>query len=145
MTDKTRDTSDLDKKNEIEEERFRHRLLALERESERLRSRARLMGIGLVVALVLGAVGALSHGILGGGGDGMTVDVLTAQRVVLTDAQGVARGEWRVDEEGNARLGLLDRQGRTRLSFSVLSGGSPGPRSCECQRQAAGRARSSPR
>lgn len=126
MTDKTRGTSDLGKKTEIEAERFRQRLLALERESEWLRSRARLLGLGLLVTLVLGAVGAFGQGAFSRSKDEVTLEVLTAQRVVIQDDQGVARGEWRVDEEGNTRMGLLDRQGRTRLSFSVLSGGSPG-------------------
>lgn len=126
MTDNTKDPSDLGIKSEMEEERLRHRLLAVEREAEWLRARIRFLGFGLVAALLLGAVGTFSHGLFGGWEEGMAVDQLTAKRILLTDAQGMARGEWRVDEEGNARLGLLDRQGRTRLSFSVLSSGSPG-------------------
>jgi hypothetical protein len=109
-----------------DDEQLRRRLLSLEREAEWLRSRTRLLGIGLLVTLVLGAVGAFSRGIPGVGGNDGDFEVLTAQRVVLTDAQDQPRGEWKIDEEGNARLGLLDRQGRTRLSLSVLSGGSPG-------------------
>ena len=33
-----------------------------------------------------------------------SLDVLTVERIVLTDASGVARGEWRVDEEGSSAL-----------------------------------------
>jgi hypothetical protein len=109
-----------------DEEQLRRRILSLEREAEWLRARARLLGIGLLVTLILGAIGAFSQGIPGMGGNNGSFEMLTAEHVVLTDDQGQARGEWRLDEEGNARLGLLDRQGRTRLSLSVLSGGSPG-------------------
>jgi hypothetical protein len=126
MTDTKKEPSDLGKMSEMEEERFRRRLLAIEKETENLRARARILGIGLLVTLILGAVGAFSSGIFSGSDEAMEVGVLTVQRVVLVDGQGVARGEWRVDDEGNARLGLLDRLERTRLSFSVLSGGSPG-------------------
>lgn len=125
MTDKTSDKSSVSGFHDVEE-RIRQRLLAVEREAAWLRSRVRLLGIGLLLTLGLGAAGAFSQGIPGLGGRNRTLATLTAQRIILTDASGTARGEWRVDEEGNARLGILDRQGRPRLSLSVLSGGSPG-------------------
>ena len=44
------------------------------------------------MTLILGAMGVFSQGVLGVRKDEVTVEVLTAQRVVLEDAQGVARG-----------------------------------------------------
>ena len=82
MTNKTSDTSDSGRSNEIEEERLRHRLLALERESEQLRSRVRLLGIGLLVTLILGAVGVFSQGVLGLGKDEVAVELLTAAQAL---------------------------------------------------------------
>jgi hypothetical protein len=125
MTDKTSDKSGVSGFHDVEE-RIRQRLLAVEREAAWLRSRVRLLGIGLLFTLALGAFGAFSQGLPGLSDRTRDLETLTAERIVLRDASGTPRGEWRVDEEGNARLGLLDRQGRTRLSLSVLSGGSPG-------------------
>ena len=125
MTDKSKSTNDSGRMREVEEQ-IRQRLLAMERENASLRSRVRILGFGLLLAFVLGAVGAFGGGIPWLGERASSVDVLTAKRIVLTDASGNARGEWRVDEEGDARLGLLDRQGRIRFSLAVLSGGSPG-------------------
>lgn len=125
MTDETKGTFDSGGTREAEEQ-IRQRLLAMERENASLRSRVRLVGIGLLITLILGAVGAFSQGIPWVQRGTRSLEVLTAQRIVLTDASGTARGEWRIDERGDARLGLLDRDGRTRLSLTVLSGGSPG-------------------
>lgn len=126
MTNKPTGSPDMDRMKEMEEDRFRHRLLALEREAESLRSRARVLTVGLVVALILGAVGGLGYALSAGMGGAVDVEVLRAQRVVLLDPGGRPRGEWVVDDEGNARLALLDHQARPRLSLSVLSGGFPG-------------------
>lgn len=125
MTNNIHDTQDSTGWKEAEE-RIRHRLLSLERETESLRSRARILGLGLLMTLILGAFGAFSHGIPGLQPKASTVDMLTAKQIVLQDAGGSPRGEWRVDEDGNSRLAILDRRGRVRLSLSVLSGGSPG-------------------
>ncbi len=118
--------SDLNDLKGMEEDRLRQRLLSLEREADWLRSRVRLLSIGLLVTLVLGAIGAFSQGIPGIGKRDLALGTLTTERVSLVDAQGVVRGEWRVDEEGNSRMALMDRRERSRLSMSVLSGGSPG-------------------
>jgi len=125
MTDKTGGMSDYSGLHEAEE-RIRQRLLALEREASWLRTRVRLLGIGLLVTLVLGGIGAFSQGLPGLGRTTRTLDELRAKRIVVTDASGNARGEWKVDAQGDSRLAILDRQGRSRLSLAVLSGGSPG-------------------
>ncbi len=126
MTDTPAGPSDMARMRDMEEDRFRHRLLALEREADSLRSRARILTVGLAVALILAAVGFLGYGPGGGNGSSVDLEVLRAERIVLLDPSGSPRGEWTVDGEGNARLALLDHQGRPRLSLSVLSGGFPG-------------------
>ncbi|MBT8398310.1 MAG: hypothetical protein KJN92_15155, partial [Gemmatimonadetes bacterium] len=126
MTQESSGSPDVDQIRDLEEDRLRRRLLAVERETERLRGRARIFGIGLLVSLVLAAVATLSPHLLALGGNSVDLDTVTARRMVLVDSEGVQRGEWRVDEEGNSRLRVLDRRSRTRLSFSVLSDGSPG-------------------
>lgn len=110
----------------MEEGRLRNRLLAVEREAEWLRTRVKILGIGLLVTLGLGGIGAFSQGFPIAGGRVENVDLLRAQRIVLEDAVGIPRGEWGIDGDGKVWLGLLDRQGRARLRLSVLGGGSPG-------------------
>jgi hypothetical protein len=119
-------TSDAEMMRGFMEERALDRLKALEQEAEKLRGRVRLLGVGLFTALGLSVVAAFWPGVLSVGAGLGKMEVLRVQRLVLEDAEGTARGEWRVDEEGNSRFTLLDRQGRTRLSLAVLSGGSPG-------------------
>jgi len=126
MTGESNGSSDMGQMRDLEEERIRQRMISLERESEKLRSRERVFGVGLLVALVLAAIAAFSPHLLSMNGDEVEVDVLSAQNILLKDAEGIIRGRWSVDDGGNSRLTVLDRQGRTRLSLSVLSGGSPG-------------------
>lgn len=125
MTDNTKGQSNPGGLREAEEQ-IRQRLLAMERENASLRARVRWLGLGVLATLLLGALATFGPGLPGFQGRSPTLEVLTAQRIVITDAAGVPRGEWRVDEEGDARIGLFDRQGGTRLSMAVLSGGSPG-------------------
>ena len=108
------------------EERIRSRLVGVELVADVLRSRIRLLTIGLVVALVLSVVVAVNPGLLAVRGFVAGPRVVRAQQIILQDAEGEPRGDWSVDDEGNARFTLLDRQGRPRLSISVLSGGFPG-------------------
>lgn len=55
-----------------------------------------------------------------------TVDSLSAQEVVLRDAEGVERGRLATDAKGRAELSLSDREGRERIRLTVLADGSPG-------------------
>jgi hypothetical protein len=126
MTENAKGRSESGNPSDLEDHQTRRRLLALERETEELKSKARWSRIAVVVALILGMLGAFSHGIPGLTERRMDLEVLRAQHLILEDGDGVARGEWRVDEAGDSRLTLLDRQGRTRFSMAVLSGGSPG-------------------
>lgn len=107
------------------EHRFQARLGALEQESIHLRARTRWLGLGLLAALAIIAVGIVEPELvfMAGLGD---VEVVEARRLVLMDEAGHPRGEWSVDESGNARLAMFDQQRRQRLTLSVLDGGYPG-------------------
>ena len=126
MKDQPKMSPNLDRMTEMEEERLRRRLLAVEKEAENLRSRSRFLSLGLAVSLVLAGFAAFSQTVFGGGGKELHANSLRTERIVLEDSDGSQRGEWRVDEEGNSRLTILDRQGNTRLSLSVLNAGFPG-------------------
>ena len=126
MTENEKVLSDAVKMREFQEEREKQRYKAFEEEAGRLRRQTRRLAWGLALALGLNAAIIFWPQLLGiDRGQGGS-DVLRVQHLVLEDAAGVARGEWRVDDEGNSRLTLQDRQSRARLSLSVLSGGSPG-------------------
>lgn len=125
MTENNGGSLDTEKLLEMENRiRQRHRLL--EEENGRLKARLRIVGIGLVVALVLNLATIFLPGVTGLPSRVHSSGTLRIHHVVLQDASGNRRGEWQVDGEGNARLTLLDRQSNPRLSLSVLSGGSPG-------------------
>jgi hypothetical protein len=126
MTKNSDSTSDMNIMREMEEDRLRHRLLSLERETVRLKKQIRFFGIGLLGALALAVVAALGPLLFTRGSGELDMDLVRTRQLVLEDVDGTQRGEWRVDEEGNSRLSVFDRQGRTRLSFSVLNGGFPG-------------------
>ena len=119
------DGSDATVLREIEE-RIRSRLAVVERHNEQLRRRTRLLGLGLLVTAALVALIAVAPDSLAVVGLGSSEDVLTARGFRLVDDNGLRRGELSVDEEGRARLTLLDTQQRERLNVSVLESGSPG-------------------
>jgi hypothetical protein len=119
-------SSEAERLRELEEERFRQRLLAVEREAQRLKTTVRILGIGLVVTLALASAAAFTPHLLEMGGNEVRLDLLRVREIVLENDQGVARGRWLVDGAGNSRMSLLDRQGRPRLGLSVLTGGQPG-------------------
>ena len=105
------------------EARLDRRVAALEAQRARSRWGSRLMSIGSVVtlgaaAIVLWTVAAQ---------DGIVVaDSVSAEEIVLRDADGVARGLLVTDADGRARLSLTDRDGRERIRLTVLADGSPG-------------------
>jgi hypothetical protein len=108
------------------EDRLRARLNAVERETESLRSRARFYGVALTATLALLAIVAVYPDILATAGIRSAKERLEVRHLVLLGPDGAHRGDWAVDADGNARLHLLDRQGRARLSLTVLDGGFPG-------------------
>ena len=126
MTGETNGSPEMGKIKDLEEDRLRQRMVLLERQSERLNARDRVFGVGLLVALVLSAIAIFNPQLLTANGGEVELRAVSAERFLLRDPDGVIRGRWGVDEEGNSRFTVLDRQGRTRLSLSVLSGGSPG-------------------
>jgi hypothetical protein len=117
---KTPGPGDLGTMRELEE-RMRVGLAVLERKNRKLRNEVRILtvGFGLMVALLgLVAVGSALQG------DGPAM--LDVRRLRIVDAQGIARGEWTVDDNGSSRLSVLDMRGRPRLNLSVLQNGYPG-------------------
>lgn len=107
------------------ERRLHARLRKVEEESRALRGRSRLLGLGLLTALALLAVMIVRPELASVIRDDVA-DVIEARRVVLVDPAGSPRGEWAIDESGNARLSMLDRERRPRLTLTVLQGGYPG-------------------
>lgn len=85
------------------------RIDRLERENRRLKR------VGVVVLVGLAAIGLM------GQAAGRTVE---AERFVLRDASGKARGAWGVAGGGTA-LFLLDQDGKHRVELSLGSDGSP--------------------
>jgi hypothetical protein len=126
MTDEQKSASDAEKMRLYMEGRMQDRLFHLERGEKRLKARMRFLSFGLVAALGLASAAFVWPGALGLNGEPEDPGTLSVRHLVLVDGNGDPRGEWRVDEEGNSRLTFQDRQGKTRLSLSVLSGGSPG-------------------
>lgn len=111
--------------SEEAERRLRSQLGHVQAETNGLRARVRWLTVGLVLTLGLTVLVALRPDLLALGlGDSRAV--LETEGVVLVDGDGQPRGGWGVDEEGNVRLTMMDRQQRDRLSISVLEGGFPG-------------------
>lgn len=104
------------------EARLDRRLAAVEAERDRTRWAARVLGLALVAALVGLAVVLRSMA----PAEGLTVTSLSAEEIVLRDADGVTRGLLATDADGRAQLSLSDRDGRERIRLTVLADGSPG-------------------
>lgn len=109
------------------DERLRARMVALEREVASVRGRSRVLFLGLLVTLALLVVVAAFPDLIASTGVRAASESLEVRRLVLLGPEGRGRrGEWSVDEDGNARLSLMDQQGRPRLNLTVLGGGFPG-------------------
>ncbi|HSG48892.1 MAG TPA: hypothetical protein VLA43_13820 [Longimicrobiales bacterium] len=123
--DDLNETPQAAEKQEERERQLMTRLLIMDRELRALRGRSRLLGVGIVVALAAAVVPVLQPDLvssLASGGD----DVLETRGIVLVDRDGTARGEWAVDDAGNATLAMFDRQHGQRLTLTVRSEGFPG-------------------
>lgn len=84
----------------------------------------RLSWLAMVFAFVaLGASAALAYYTYYYGLPGLVSPSIRAREVVLVDRAGVARGYWRVDAEGTARLALVDPGGVDRLRLTVRPDG----------------------
>jgi hypothetical protein len=82
----------------------------------------KLLSIGLVIALV--AQGVVIAALVRRD-SAWTVDSLSAEEIVLRDAEGFARGSL-TTSDGRAELALSDRDGQARIRLTVLADGSPG-------------------
>ena len=105
------------------EARLDRRVTTLEAQRARTSWASRLVGVGLIVAL---ATVALVLWTAVPGDAAWVVDSLSAEEIVLRDADGIARGLLTTDVDGRARLSLTDRDGRERIRLTVLADGSPG-------------------
>lgn len=103
------------------EARLDRRLSAVEARSGGWAMRLTLAGL---VATVIGLAVALWTVMPGDGA--WSVNSISAEEVVLRDADGIARGRLATDADGRAQLALSDRDGRERIRLTVLADGSPG-------------------
>lgn len=105
------------------EARLDRRLSAMETRSGQAGWAVRLVILGLVATVA--ALGVALWRVVPDDG-AWAVNSLSAEEVVLRDADGVARGRMATDAEGRAQLTLSDRDGRERIRLMVLADGSPG-------------------
>lgn len=105
------------------EARLDRRLVSLEAQRARAAWTARLTGAGLVLTL---GVLAFVVGTVVPKDDAWAVGSLSAEEIVLRDAEGVERGRLATDDDGRAQLSLSDPDGRERIRLTVLGDGSPG-------------------
>lgn len=110
--------------SDLSDETIMERFRAAERHLRRLRVQTQLLSVGIVCAIAVAATAWITGGVRSRAAT--QPGTVEAQRIVLLGADGVPRGEWSVDAEGNAGLHLLDVQQRERLSLSVRSEGQPG-------------------
>lgn len=103
---------------------IRDRFRAAERHIRRLQMRSRVLTVGMLGAFALAGAGWITPPAWASGAG--ESDTLEARRIVLVGPNGLPRGEWSVDQDGNASLTILDLQQRERLSFSVRGEGYPG-------------------
>ncbi|HSM37495.1 MAG TPA: hypothetical protein VK837_13920 [Longimicrobiales bacterium] len=96
---------------------------------ERSNRRLHLMGgvILILLVLALGAAAFYFFQLRSGGMPAWAASTVTAREFQLSDASGAVRGVWRAEDDGSARLSLMDTDGNVRIRLSVLDqGGSPG-------------------
>ena len=105
------------------EDRLRARMRAMEEDRRRMRTQVRVLGLGFGLTLSLLALALFAPGFVGAAPTG---DIVEARSFRLVDADGVERGEWGIDADGNTRLSLLDERRQPRLNLTVLQSGSPG-------------------
>lgn len=104
------------------EARLERRLEAIE--SERRRGRW-MRGVGNAAFLAMLGAATLALWTATPRDGAWTVESVSAEEVVLRDADGIARGRMATDD-GRAQLTLSDQDGRERIRLTVLADGSPG-------------------
>ena len=105
------------------EARLDRRVSALEAQHVRSGWASRLISLGVIAML---ATVALVLWTLAPDEGSWVVDSVSAQEIVLRDADGIVRGLLGTDATGRARLSLTDQDGRERIRLTVLGDGSPG-------------------
>lgn len=105
------------------EARLDRRLTAMEGRGGQAGWAIRFVILGLVATVAALGV-ALWRAVPGDGA--WAVGSLSAEELVLRDADGMARGRMATDAEGRAQLTLSDQDGRERIRLTVLADGSPG-------------------
>jgi len=105
------------------EARLDRRMASIEAQRVRSGWGSKLLGLGFVVTLA--ALALLFREVRPSDG-AWTMGRVSAQEIVLRDADGVERGRLATDSQGRAQLALSDRNGRERIRLSVLADGSPG-------------------
>lgn len=105
------------------EARLDRRLSAVEAQRARSGWAGRLVGAGLVIAVV--GLGATFWRVVPADG-AWTMNSVSTEEIVLRDVDGVERGRLATDAEGRTQLSLSDREGRERIRLTVLADGSPG-------------------
>ena len=95
------------------------RLNQVEQENRRLRRIVLVLGLG--VAGAVGLTAALFQQTTRSGQSNVQ-----AKEYVLVGEDGVARGAWRLLDDGSSTFALHDQNGLGRIRFSVLSDGAPG-------------------
>jgi hypothetical protein len=105
------------------EARFERRLQAMERRHGRTAWLARLSAVGFVGTLAM--LAWTTQSVMPSDG-AWSVRDLSAEEIVLRDADGMARGVLGTDADGQAHMALSDRDGRERIRLTVLADGSPG-------------------
>ena len=112
-------------------EAIRDRFRSAERRIRQLQMRNRALTVGMVSAVALAGAdwipgaSALLPAPAWADEPG-PAESIEAQRLVLLGPDGLPRGQWSVDESGNASLDMFDLEQRERLSISVRGEGYPG-------------------
>ena len=105
------------------EARLDRRLSVVESRGGRSGMVAGLLGMGLVFTLA--ALAFVLTTVVPRDG-AWAVNSVTAEEIVLRDAEGIERGRLATDSDGQTQLTLSDHDGRERIRLTVLPDGSPG-------------------
>lgn len=102
------------------EEAMHLRMNHIEKENERLRRLIVVLGVAVAAVTGLAATGLIMAR------SSSIQPVVQATEFRLTGTDGVARGLWRLLEDGTSSFTLNDNNGLGRVRFSVLPDGAPG-------------------
>lgn len=106
------------------EDRLVARMGRVEAQNRALKRLSTILATAVGLGVLVGGVHVLSPNAM----DFLrpTLGVVEANGFIVRDRDGVARGQWLVEEDGRIRFSLHDLGETRRLSVSVQNGGSPG-------------------